>query len=503
MATLTLEGLKKSFDGTHVLKGLYVDAHPRTAARATDPDDQFMYDRSSLHFDEAMVYYHLDRAQTRLTDLGFTDANHRQQLAIVDGAGTQDNSFYDDASKRINYGLGGVDDAQDADVVTHEYGHAIQDNIVPGWGASADGGAMGEGWGDLHAASAEPVDAAGHPLKVARECLAAWDATAYDATDNPPCLRRLDRAKHFPEARDGEVHDDGEIWSAAMWQLYAAIGDKDLVERLVVQSFFGLTKSTTMQLQANSLVAADTALAGGAHTDAIRKVLWAHGLDRTPLDGANFGTSPTIVPATFASPSPIPNDADGTLTVHQDGAAAISVHYATFATEARGSCFARVCDWIYVFDGAGHLYQAEGGGLGAHDSVIVPGDTMVIRWVSNSSTTSAGFTIDSYAWASTVAAMPDAAPPVDASLIDAAVVTDAPIVAPDAATTIDAPIGVDLDAPSGSNAETSDGGSVTSHGNGGCCSSSNGGGAVGSLVLGLASFGHIARRRRRRITLPA
>ena len=40
----------------------------------------------------------------------------------------------------------------------------------------------------------------------------------------PPCLRRLDGTKHYPEAIVGEVHDDGEIWSAALWQIRGAIG---------------------------------------------------------------------------------------------------------------------------------------------------------------------------------------------------------------------------------------------------------------------------------------
>jgi hypothetical protein len=37
---------------------------------------------------------------------------------------------------------GGVDDAEDADVILHEYGHAIQDNQVPGFGSSLEAGAM-------------------------------------------------------------------------------------------------------------------------------------------------------------------------------------------------------------------------------------------------------------------------------------------------------------------------------------------------------------------------
>jgi hypothetical protein len=35
---------------------------------------------------------------------------------------------------RLAFGEGGVDDAEDVDVVLHEYGHAIQHDTVPGWG---------------------------------------------------------------------------------------------------------------------------------------------------------------------------------------------------------------------------------------------------------------------------------------------------------------------------------------------------------------------------------
>jgi Zn-dependent metalloprotease len=41
-----------------------------------------------------------------------------------------------------------VDDAEDADVIVHEYGHAIQADQVPGFGAGGDAGGMGEGFGD-------------------------------------------------------------------------------------------------------------------------------------------------------------------------------------------------------------------------------------------------------------------------------------------------------------------------------------------------------------------
>ena len=53
----------------------------------------------------------------------------------------------------IKLGKGGVDDAEDAEVILHEYGHAIQDSQqVPfGYGASLEAGSIGEGFADYWA----------------------------------------------------------------------------------------------------------------------------------------------------------------------------------------------------------------------------------------------------------------------------------------------------------------------------------------------------------------
>ena len=68
-----------------------------------------------------------------IQSLGFTDANNRS-IPVDVHYYTADNSFYSDADHALHFGDGGVDDAEDADVVLHEYGHSIQDNQVPGFG---------------------------------------------------------------------------------------------------------------------------------------------------------------------------------------------------------------------------------------------------------------------------------------------------------------------------------------------------------------------------------
>ena len=58
----------------------------------------------------------------------------------VNGRIDEDNSFYSPGTKALTFGRGGVDDAEDAEIILHEYGHSIQDNQVPGFGASAQAG---------------------------------------------------------------------------------------------------------------------------------------------------------------------------------------------------------------------------------------------------------------------------------------------------------------------------------------------------------------------------
>ena len=95
-----------------------------------------------------MSYYHIDTLQRYIQSLGFKNINNRSIKVNVNGT-TDDNSFYSPSTKALTFGTGGVDDAEDAGIIAHEYGHSIQDNQVPGFGSSAEGGAMGEGFGDF------------------------------------------------------------------------------------------------------------------------------------------------------------------------------------------------------------------------------------------------------------------------------------------------------------------------------------------------------------------
>ena len=84
-----------------------------------------------------MAYHWVTQAQRYLQSLGLRNVDNRQQLLRIDQFGG-DNSFYRDGTSKltITLGKGGVDDAEDAEVIVHEYGHSVQDDQVPGFGSS-------------------------------------------------------------------------------------------------------------------------------------------------------------------------------------------------------------------------------------------------------------------------------------------------------------------------------------------------------------------------------
>jgi Zn-dependent metalloprotease len=267
-------------DGSGLLRGPYADLTApgivggyRSAGQADEPVCRYYdYPRSDGRFEEVMAYYHVDRVQRYLQSLGFANANNRS-TPIHAHYFALDQSFYSFYDRGLHFGDGGVDDAEDADIIIHEYGHAIQDNQVPGWGVSEESGAMGEGFGDYLAADVF-ADANGG---FDRACVGDWDATSYSAAD-PPCLRRVDGTLRYPVDMTGDVHHDGQIWSAALWQLRLSLADAPLADRLIVESQFALDPVSGFVDGANAVLAADGDLYSGRHQAAICQAFAARGI---------------------------------------------------------------------------------------------------------------------------------------------------------------------------------------------------------------------------------
>lgn len=266
LKTVTLKGL----NGSGYLAGDYVTIASKV--KTYSASFQYNYTRSNDRFEDVMAYYHIDTLQRYIQQLGFNNINNRSIKANVNTS-TADNSFYSPSTKALTFGSGGVDDAEDAGVIAHEYGHSIQDNQVSGFGNSQEGGAMGEGFGDFLGATYEDaVSDTGY----GKACIGEWDSTSYSST-NPTCLRRLDNNKVYPKDIVNEVHDDGEIWSQGEYDMAQAFG-RDIATKIILQSHWSLTPNATFRDGARAIKQADALLYGGQHGAEIDRIWAARGI---------------------------------------------------------------------------------------------------------------------------------------------------------------------------------------------------------------------------------
>ena len=265
--TVTLANLNAS--GT--LVGTYARVVKARGGLATSPTRQFLYTRADDRFEQVNAYWGIDKAQTYIQSLGFTNVNNESQKLLINTT-TVDNSFYSPGADTITYGTGGVDDAEDLEVVWHEYGHAIQDAQVPGYGSSEQAGATGEGFGDYWAVQMSQTTSRGFDIP----CVMDWDSTSYTTTV-PHCLRRTDTGKTTADL-DGEVHDDGEIWSNALWDMNKALG-RGKANKIILEAQFSYTPNNSFAQAATTTVAAAKALYGQAVADKVHKAF----ADRTIL----------------------------------------------------------------------------------------------------------------------------------------------------------------------------------------------------------------------------
>jgi len=267
-----------NLDGSGYLRGDWANITSETGTPAYSPDNTFIYGRNDDRFEQVMAYYWVTEAQKYIQSLGFGSTyrpvNMESQNIRINQWG-QDNSYSWDKKDVMRFGKGGVDDAEDAEVILHEYGHAIQDSqMTPfgGFGTSLEAGAIGEGFGDYWAATVSNVVA---PTPDPA-CIADWDSVSYTA-GTPHCLRRVDTNLHYPQDLRGAVHYDGQIWSRALWDIRGQLGHVQ-ADTIILEAQFDFAPDTTMPAAAAATVAAAQRLYGPAAASAVTAAFQARGI---------------------------------------------------------------------------------------------------------------------------------------------------------------------------------------------------------------------------------
>jgi hypothetical protein len=269
-----------NLDGSGFLRGDYAAVVSETGNPAYSPTNTFRYTRHQDEFEQVMAYYWITESQKYIQSLGFgvtrRAINNQPQRVRINQWGL-DNSFATDHPKNeLRFGKGGVDDAEDAEVVLHEYGHAI--HFAQNFSFDSEqAGAISEGFADYWAVTVGDVvaRAVGVPARAPLPCVADWDSVSYTSTV-PHCLRRVDLDLRYPADLNGGVHHDGQIWSRALWDIRQALGNVR-ADTIILQGSFDFP-GTTMPELANRTVAAAQQLYGSAAARAVTRAFADRGI---------------------------------------------------------------------------------------------------------------------------------------------------------------------------------------------------------------------------------
>jgi hypothetical protein len=184
------------------------------------------------------------------------------------------------------------DSSIDGDVVFHEYGHGISNRLIGNGSGGLIGtqsAAMGEGWSDYWAITINNDGAVGEYV-----------------TNNPNGIRRAAYTVPAATVHDSyadigaggfQVHRDGEVWAATLWDLRTQLGAA-ITDRIVLNGMkFTPTRPSFLNAR-DGILQADQNLNGGANRCTIWTVFARHGMGVSAVgnDGTTH-TAATNVPA--------------------------------------------------------------------------------------------------------------------------------------------------------------------------------------------------------------
>ena len=262
LAQVTLNDLTYE-NGLYRLKGAYCevsDIEPplgHLIPALTNPNN-FNFSRNDLEFGAVMCYYYVDLSARRILQLGYPLPDGLKNFRIdphgfdpqydprnasyVPIDATKPNSNYIRLGSDYPNGKTFVPACEDADVILHEYGHAIQWNLgppnAPIYSILQQVGAVLEGSSDYWATSYKRYL---YPNYWAAMCV-------WFEMDKPIVKRRTDSNMVLYPQQYVSAYSGSQIWSSALMKIWEDLG-RDITDQLFIETHLHwyLTSSTMLQ----------------------------------------------------------------------------------------------------------------------------------------------------------------------------------------------------------------------------------------------------------------
>jgi hypothetical protein len=246
-----------------------VDFSSPTTSAPGGSSNVFNYSRDEDGFEDCNALYHITQMRDHVHALGFTDLMDYAIHVDAHALSGADNSNFNQGHTppRLSFGEGGVDDAEDADVLVHEYGHAIMHSAAPNTNTGTERRAMDEAIGDYFASSYSRNSSSFR-----------WqDVFTWDGHNEYWAGRTTVSADHYPEDLQQNIYTDADIWSATLMQIWGDIG-RNATDAIMLQAAYSFSSGMTMPQAAIAFLQADTLLFDGAHFGPIHQRMYDRGL---------------------------------------------------------------------------------------------------------------------------------------------------------------------------------------------------------------------------------
>lgn len=228
------------------------------AAPVTQATPDFYYNRNESGFEDVNVMYHITEFKNYINSLGYDSLMNLQVTADAHGMLGADNSMFNrnGGSPTLNFGTGGVDDAEDADVIIHEYCHGVSWSANDNNNFSQERSGLDEGLSDYFATS---YSRSINPF--------SWEKMfTWDGHNEYWSGRVANTAAIYPTV--GNIYAIGEIWNAAMSNIWTDLGNF-VTDKLMLEALHFFTNSTTLPQAAKYVMLADTVLFNGIHANTL------------------------------------------------------------------------------------------------------------------------------------------------------------------------------------------------------------------------------------------
>ena len=233
-----------------------------TTARATSASAQFNYTRDKAQFEDVNVVYHITQFVEHLQNLGYSNLSGYQIEVDAHALNGADQSFFSTSvyPYRLYFGEGGVDDAEDADVILHEFGHAVLHEAAPSGSKDVERKCIEEAICDYFAVSYSRT----------KSMFNAHQVFNWDGHNEFWPGRDVSSSKNYLQAdfKNGNYYAHTDLFASVLLQLYDQLG-RNTTDQLVLEAIFNLTANSNMPDFAEYMLLSDSLLNNGANQLAI------------------------------------------------------------------------------------------------------------------------------------------------------------------------------------------------------------------------------------------